>query len=596
MARNSHQDIPAPQGMDATTDPTLLPEGRAAFVQNLLCDRAGSLRAQAQLADVITPLPNGIDGVSWYYGATPAQDQLLIISGGQCYAANVLLPQSFPPTFGSPSPVGGGFKTGKKVRSVQYRSEVVFVQDGGLQPLRYNGVSVYQLGIAPPAAPVVIPSAPTTGASLKAGVITYKVTYYDELFRQSDLSPGTTINFANNVGLDAVVMVVFGSDPQVKGAFLYANTTGGTVFYRIATITKASGSTIYEDNANDLTVSASFATVAASPGENALPNPASVIAEHKLRLWLNDSTNASFLQISGLDNTAQWSSPNFTAADGERVPLTTNQGDPILALVEVGSVLYIMRRRLVYIGMGDDPTTFTFRPIHTRSVVSTDSAVRCDNDLWFVSEDGIYKMVFSGAFQAEKTSKEIETLLPLANRALMEGSVAWYCNNTYFCHIGSVIYAYSFDAGAWTSLTVSAGCNGANVVTQAAAPTVAYLCRCDTNAVTILDLLSTGQTVANVVYTTRSFDGADEHKRATRKRAYKTTVYGDGAFTGTVTLTVDGVRPQGYLLRDADASRGILGRQQWSPEMVGTNQQVTIAGTGVGLAIRDILHEYTNIG
>src|SRR5262252_2768164 len=125
--------VPAPSGLDYTTDAPLLEPTKAQDLRNLLPGWTGVLRGTVSRRRLL-PSPAGgtIDGLAYYYGPTAADDRLLWVTGGHLYSAP-LMPGTPVPTLGSIKDEGGGFTPGVRVRWDSYEAEVVFVQaDGGI--------------------------------------------------------------------------------------------------------------------------------------------------------------------------------------------------------------------------------------------------------------------------------------------------------------------------------------------------------------------------------------------------------------------------------------------------------------------------------
>jgi hypothetical protein len=427
--------FPAPTGMNSADDSVSMPANRARLLQNLSVSRNGQLRADVRLVDVLSGLPAHPDGLGWFYGLQEdgTGDRLLAVCAGSLWEGVPELPLTEPPTFRTVYAVGSGFATGKRVRSASYQQETIFVQEGGLQPLRFNGTHLYSLGIAAPAAPSVV----AFGTGNKTGLLSYKTTLYDELGRESSPSPGTTHTFASQ---QALVSPDYGRDPQVVGAYVYVSTTALSVWYRIATLVKPFPS--HTDNATDNTVSATV-QFAPDPGQFDRPNPASCIAIHKNRIFINDLTVSGQMQVNNLDSPTKWASVSYMATDGTKFKVDTDQGDPVVAIVPYGSLLGVWKRRGLYQGWGDNPVQTTIRPIHVRGPTSADSCVRCDNLLIFLAEDGVYAAEFQSAFVLHKLSAEIEDFLPAAHPvAELERAVGWYASNRYHLAVGTRIYRF----------------------------------------------------------------------------------------------------------------------------------------------------------
>jgi hypothetical protein len=452
MPRNKFAVNPAPQGMNSAANPRLLPANRAQRITNFRADRAGRMRACMKLRDVAT-LTAVADGISYYYGETVEGDRLLVVANGLLYVGVPV--GSSDPTEWHLSAVGAGFEIGKAVRSVAYDTETFFVQEGGIQPLRYDGVGVYQLGITPPSAPTVAPGTPSSGSDNKSGTITYYYSYFDSRFRESDVSIGTSINYASHAGKCGFVLIEWGDDPQVHGAYIYATTSGGTTKYRIGTLLKSAGVTFLEDNFADSTVNTGIQ--APSPGQYGIPNPASVIAIHKRHIVLNDVDNSDVLQVNNLDAPTQWASVTTLATDGARISIGTHQGAGINGLTGFGSLLMISTRAELLQLWGDAPTgnsPFQIRRIQgTQGILAPDSFATCNNLVVGLMNDGkVWALSGNEGFPTEPISEEIEPDLRAHTAAELEAAKAAFIDNCYVLAIGERLYFYDLSAGgAWVT-------------------------------------------------------------------------------------------------------------------------------------------------
>lgn len=453
MPRNPTVTIPAPQGMNNSALPALLPPGRCPRLTNLRPDRAGRLRGSLKVTDVAS-LAASADGISFYYGEEVTDDRLLIVANGMLYAGRPIGTADAPQW--DMFAVGIGFEVGKPVRSAHYAGETFFVQDGGIAPLRYDGTGLYQLGITPPArAPFVLPRTPSGGVTdNKTGTIYYGYTYFDSRARESDLSPMASINYTANTGYCGDIGIEYGDDPQVVGAYIYATVAGSTaVKYRIGTLYKAKGETHLEDNLADATVSAAGATQAPSPGQFAIPNPASVIAVHKRHIVLNDVTDGRILQINAIDAPTHWSSVTYSAADGTRLSIGTHQGAGINALEPIGTLLMVSTRAEILQLWGDAPSggsPFELRALHSMGILAPSSFKWCGNVAVGLMADGkVWATGGADNFLAHELSADIETSLREHTATELEAAQADFLENTYILAIGDRFYFYDFTAGGW---------------------------------------------------------------------------------------------------------------------------------------------------
>lgn len=458
MPRLPHVTHPAPLGMDAATDPMLLPVGRAQFLQNLGGYAAGALSGMG-LSDLLRHFASPIDGMHWHYGVTPEADRLLLAEGGVLWQARPVLPLTNPPTFLTWSIAGSGFETGARVRFVTYGGETIVVQEGGIQPKRFDGEGLYQLGITPPDAPTVITVAPPTGSSNKTAAVTrYVSSYADARLRESSPSAVTSVDYSAsaNSGNIGRIRVEWPTDPQVTTIYVYATTGGGSIYYRIATLTHRS-QVVVEDNLADNTINTG--SQAPAQGQYDVPQQASVVAIHKNHVLLNSTEDEDTLQINNLDSPTQWASISTAATDGVRLSIQSHQADAINAIIPFGSLSHVCKRSGTWLLWGDTPTDFQLRKVHEQGTVAPDSATRCDNMVCVLLSDGVYRSSFQDGFLLTKFSEEIDPLLEdylrsAEGRASYHRAAGQFYRNQYHLAIGDRMFIFDFDAPGWRTFRV----------------------------------------------------------------------------------------------------------------------------------------------
>lgn len=454
MPRMAYETIPAPLGMDVSGDPVLMAPQRAQWMQNLRVAGPGSL-AGIGFTTIPRVFPNPIDGMAWYFGVGGENDRLLVLTGGALWSARTVQPETTPPAFTDWVMVGSGFQSGKALRSVQFNDEMILVQEDGLEPKRFDGATVYKLGIDRPPAPTVVVNPPTSGTGNKRGRITYKQSYADARLRESSLSDGTTIDFttAGNSGKAAFLPVNFPADPQVRVVYTYANLAGGSVWYRIATTTR--NGDVVEDNLADNSVSTG--TVGPSAGQNDPPLAASCVAVHKNRVWMNAVEQPGTLQVSNAGSITQWAAVNNTDADGIRLTVTSDQADNIAAVTSFGSLLAVYKRQRIYQVFGDTPASFRIVEIHQRGTTAPMSVTRCDNVICTLLDAAVYAAAYNDGFLLTKISEQLDSLLePMqrsqAGRRALSRAEGQFAENRYYLAVDAAVFVYDFDTGEWTVL------------------------------------------------------------------------------------------------------------------------------------------------
>ncbi len=348
---------------------------------------------------------------------------------------------------------------GGNVRTVQYRDELIIVQDNGLIPVRFvmdvNGnPRLFRLGIQPPTtAPALISQA----AGGLNGTYQYRYTWVDEKGRESSPSPSSAVinpaNQQNTIRVwfprnspDNTTVTGFPDDilnnPQVirlgdattAKIYLYRTLNGGTVYYRCATVTLDPGTLTQDgqglhtdivDNMSDSTLNAQVA--APLPGDNDPPRRASYACIHKQRLFLNDRSlwdtptavqSVNWLQVSNSDAPTQFSS----VADLDRPSMGTtltvgsDPGDPVMCMASYGSLLGIWKQRSYHLLTGDAVADFSgfyqwsVKPVHQKGCIAPDTLRRCNDWLLFLAEDGLYRLSYGDGFSLQPVSLDVENL------------------------------------------------------------------------------------------------------------------------------------------------------------------------------------------
>ena len=462
--------------MDATSDPVALSPGIAQNLVNLLTERRGLLRGQMQVTNLaLSSFTAGIDGLGYLYAqnvtfsnsstsTSPLAARLVVVSNGSVNSYPLISPPTFPPTFNLGGLVtSGSLIPGQKVRMAAFGQEMYIVQEANAYAnyrMQYSGV-VSQIGLNTPIAAGT--SFTATGntpgsAVLKSGTVLYLMTTIDNLGRESSPSTSLSVAYGGAPTQDTILHAVNPyTDPQVVGVNFYATTAGGKLFYQIASL--VSPNTNFEDNIADVSVG----LPAPLPGENDAPKPASLIAVHKNRVILNQ-TGSSRIQISNDGSATQFNSQGYkfdqatllisNPSDGITLSLGTDQGDSPTAMMSFGSLFLVWKRRSIYVLYGNDLTDFEVKPVHnSKGCIAPDSAVRCDNEIFFLADDGVYALTSS--LQCEKISKPIESLLAplrlsLTGRAQMETAQGWFVQNEYNLAINDTIYVFNFDVKQWS--------------------------------------------------------------------------------------------------------------------------------------------------
>jgi len=459
--------VPAPVGMDSSSDPAVLSADKGQVLQNLLPGWSGLVRGSLSRRRLLPAAASAtIDGLAYYYDRDPERNRLLWVTGGSLFGAK-LVPGHPVPSLTNIGMIGGGFTPGVRVRHAAFEGETIFVQaDAGIKAKRYDGVGLYQLGIDPPPPPVITFAPPTSPPVVKRSLIHYRFTYLDSKMRESSLGEPTDVTYTVNASDPAPTSTAYihapdFADPQARYARLYCTAVASDFYFNIATFTKdpLTGSitpSVFEDNVPDniVTQSAQWPDPD-SFSLNNVPNNASCICVHKNYVMMNDSTDAASIQISNIDSPTQWADFSTLPTAGGQFRMIQDIQDSVVQLVTFGSILAILKKHTgMYALLGDTVQDFETRAIQSRPAIAPDAFTRCDNELWYVSDDGIYSVDFTGTFLIHKVSKDIEPYFlnkskEADGRALLEAAVACYTERAYNLGVGRDMFRFDFDVGGW---------------------------------------------------------------------------------------------------------------------------------------------------
>lgn len=656
MSRNAHDLIYAPTGMNNTDLPTTLNEATGQNLVNFLADRKGKLRGQVRARNLTftSALSTNIYGlgflpqqiVTYTSGptpSTPAVARLAVNNGTQLTSYALNSPANagiltFPPTFSGPGATIG-VPSNLRTRFAAFQTELYGVQEQNniVNYRMLNDGTWYGLGVFPSDLAVPFTGSLVTpgGPYLKEGNVQYMWTVEDNLGRESSPSAVITLSFggahASEAHLDWGATLWTGNAEWVTFN-IYATTGAGQVFYRITQITNKA-TTTYNDNANDATVSAGV--VAPNFGQNDQPLPASIIVAHKNRVVMNVNNDANSIQVSNYGSATQFSTTGIDLAgngqvknpnDGITFRISGDIGNDITGLASHGTVLAIGRQRSTWVLFGDDITDFIPRKVSDHGNMSPDAMIRCDNEVIFLSQDGVYTL--DGQFNVTKISGEIEATfqsmmgLPTSsgthpNTGDMLTAVAYFVQRHYVLCIYDKQYAFNVDTRRWVTFDFGIVSPSSAVVAMPPnSPQLAILGRVDgsgANRTALIDLISGRDNVSGGVATTsmtyrtrvvttqlpyhlRATIGEQE-ARSAKKRQKRIRIFGAGTnISGSVIITVDG-RTETYTTPNPVSSEQVLWLQEFTAAMTGRVADITLSGwAGTGVEINEILCEDVFVG
>lgn len=466
MPENLFNTVAVPSGMNNTDDPVNMAPDDAQLIVNMETDRMGRLQGKTAVLNILagtatTSVP--ADGIGYIYansGTIPLLSVPFNLNSVLVWASNGFLftsqytpaiNSSYPPVItglnlmSAPIVYTPPFAGGKRVRFVTYGLEAYVTQEGGTPGFRIYAGGLYKMSLLTGTVPTVTTPAAT---GLRTGVVQYMYTYIDEQLRESSPSPAASVTLSTANDASVQVPAPSSFNTSALSCNIYCTLTNANTFYRVSSQHAISSPFVHNDT--DANISAGI--LAPAIGENDPPHNFSIMAMHKNYLVTNDTTVLNGVQLSNLAAPTQFAAFQVNATDGAKILVPTKQGDYINGICSMGDTLLILGRRQGFILWGDTLADFTVRPVYEHGCVSPDSVVNCDGVAMWLSADGVYQT--SGA-AAVRVSHKIEDQLLGTSMALLETSVAWYFNLTYYLAVGTVIYCYSFLSNGWYELSLS---------------------------------------------------------------------------------------------------------------------------------------------
>lgn len=249
----------------------------------------------------------------------------------------------------------------------------VFMCDG-VDNKRYNGTALTAWGITAPA------TAPTI--SMGAGALTplkgyrYCYTYRDDTAQHESTASPFSPNTFSQTGKNFTLQGAMSTDPRVSSIVIYRILDGGSVYYRLASVTNTgSGTWTYVDSSTDDALN-NFITAPVNHANDPPPSGANNIIFHMGRLWLSVGNALYF--AGGPDTIVGSGVETFPPANKFTVPST------ITAMISVSSGLLVFTDTDCYIVRGNDAGSFYIQPWMMNFGVETQDCVASDGDLAFI--------------------------------------------------------------------------------------------------------------------------------------------------------------------------------------------------------------------
>lgn len=370
--------------------------------------------------------PDPIHGTAIWFSSDGQLDKLLIFSGLRLFSTPLFNVWNYDErqdgqhghyVIGTLTLVANlGSSAALGVNSVQFETELV-VSIGGVLFRYYvsepgGTQNWYSLGLTATAGPTL--TATSGGSMTTSQTYSYVTTLIDEKGRESSPSAAISVFMHPAPPADSTAVNVArgaggsGSDSQVVSWNIYRKNPGSVTFNYVTNV--AIGTASYTDTAADATVQGGAS--APTSGENDAPNGADILEIWNNRLILNDTTDPAGIQVSNADSPTQFSSLNLPTniADGLRATVIGRGDNQVTGLGSLGSLLAVFKRQTTHFLYGDNSSNFTLRGVHERGCQNHASVRRCENEVLFLSDDGVYAIGYESGYSVTKISGDLDDL------------------------------------------------------------------------------------------------------------------------------------------------------------------------------------------
>jgi hypothetical protein len=135
-----------------------------------------------------------------------------------------------------------------------------------------------------------------------------------------------------------------------------------------------------------------------------------MFAVWKNRLVMNSTNDPNLVQVSNAGSPTQFSSLPLPTNldDGLRIAVGGHGQNQVTGLANLGSLLCIFGRETTSLLYGDDISDFTLRETLQRGCANPNSIQRCENEVFFLSDDGVYAIGYESGYAVTKRSVEID--------------------------------------------------------------------------------------------------------------------------------------------------------------------------------------------
>lgn len=614
MSVSTSQQQIAPSGMSTSINRSALPESRAQYIRGFRPARLGTQKLAPLLKRLKSgwPATSTISGTAIWLSEDGQWDTLLVLSGTTLYSIRLFYTTGSTPAYnyderldgqhsfielGSRTTVNSSLSSTSVINSsIQFGTELLLCISGTMYRY-YRDESIgtevfYTLGLTTGGAPTL---AATTGGSMTPSqTYAYVWVFVDELGRLGSPSDATEVSLTSSQN---AVTVTRGSGSSggttgIASWEIYRLNPGAETYNFVATV--AIGTATFTDTFDDDTVAAG--DTAPEAGENDAPNGlsgdsftglATIVTVWKNRVVCNSTSNPALMQISNAGSATQFSSIALptNVDDGLRIIVGGRGDNEITGFANLGSLLAVFKRQTISLMYGDDITDFQLRPAHERGCQNPNSIQRCENEVLFLSDDGIYSLGYENGYALKKLSTEIDNYFRGFTNTRQQGEPtslgqpksvqvasavmgnvnSFYFDNVYYLSFGDRTLCYDLIAGGWsdtgwgfvktvsTYLSQSAlaalqGCPATVFLTIGSLAAGATFFNYYTTADTPGDVDAPGSVDAYVL--TRCFDGdgppVNRKKRAKRFSLYGEVASSPGTQIGTLTAFVDGHEAESF--------------------------------------------------
>jgi len=371
----------------------------------------GKTAGQAVVFTTTGALPTGITSGTTYY----------VISTGlatDTFRVSATAGGSVVNTSGSQSGVHTATQintgTAANLYDASVFGDLFYIGNGIDANLKYNGTTVYNMGIQAPSSTATVALAGLGAGNLANGVYYYKITFYNSTLghesNPSASSASVTVADKTTNGQVALSAIPVSSDTQVNARRIYRTTVGGGVWLLLATISNNTATT-YTDNLADASLG-----IAIDGFGNGVPPLFSMI-----EIWQGHAFTA------GPNSSNVWFSksnkPNAVDSNDSR-GLDANDGDNVTGLRRLSNFLVAFKTNSIWNAYGTDRNTFGF----TRYVTDTGAVnnacivnVPVKNVLAFI--DANARFWFYNGSSVEPTALGLETDLNGLNQSQLTKAV-----------------------------------------------------------------------------------------------------------------------------------------------------------------------------